>query len=146
MLVDTRQMIPSRAVRKHSTALPFLAILAGACGGQGKSVGDGGGADEIARAQALDVESAILPARPDVIALGQSIESLALKEGAGARAVELHALAAHLHERIWRVEHREQDAKEAVDLYRSAGRDGSPERLPFEGARDRTPLELWRGG
>ncbi len=29
--------------------------------------------------------------------------------------------------------------------YRSAGRDGEPQSLPFEGARDRTPLELWRG-
>jgi predicted dehydrogenase len=30
--------------------------------------------------------------------------------------------------------------------YRSAGRDGAREALPFEGPRDRTPLELWRGG
>jgi predicted dehydrogenase len=29
--------------------------------------------------------------------------------------------------------------------YRSAGRDGEPEPLPFSGARDRTPLQLWRG-
>jgi len=120
-------MIASRAVGKHSTALLFVTSLAalafGACGGQGKPASDGGPADEIVRAQALDEESAVLPARPDVIALAQSIESLALKEGAGARAVQLHALAAHLHEKIWRIEHREQDAKEAVDLYRSAGRD-----------------------
>jgi hypothetical protein len=29
--------------------------------------------------------------------------------------------------------------------YRSAGRDGAVERLPFDGPRDRTPLQLWRG-
>lgn len=29
--------------------------------------------------------------------------------------------------------------------YRSAGRDGAIESLPFTGARNRTPLELWRG-
>jgi myo-inositol 2-dehydrogenase/D-chiro-inositol 1-dehydrogenase len=29
--------------------------------------------------------------------------------------------------------------------YRSAGRGGTPEALPFSGARDRTPLQLWRG-
>ncbi len=29
--------------------------------------------------------------------------------------------------------------------YRSAGHGGEPEPLPFRGARDRTPLELWRG-
>jgi predicted dehydrogenase len=28
--------------------------------------------------------------------------------------------------------------------YRSAGHDGAPEALPFSGARDRTPLQLWR--
>jgi N-acetylmuramoyl-L-alanine amidase len=100
-----------------------IALAAVACSGSGKNAGDAGPADEIARAQALDHESAVLPARPEVIALAQSIEALALREGAGARAVELHALAARLHERVWRTEHREQDAKEAVDLYRSAGRE-----------------------
>ena len=30
--------------------------------------------------------------------------------------------------------------------YRSAGRDGAAELVPFDGPRDRTPLELWRGG
>lgn len=29
--------------------------------------------------------------------------------------------------------------------YRSAGHAGTPEALPFSGARDRTPLQLWRG-
>ena len=29
--------------------------------------------------------------------------------------------------------------------YRSAGRGGAAEALPFSGARDRTPLQLWRG-
>jgi N-acetylmuramoyl-L-alanine amidase len=100
-----------------------IALAAVSCAGSGKTGGDAGAGDEIARAQALDKASAVLPSRPDVIALAQSIESLALREGAGARAVELHALAARLHERVWRVEHREQDAKEAVDLYRSAGRE-----------------------
>jgi predicted dehydrogenase len=30
--------------------------------------------------------------------------------------------------------------------YASAGRSGAPERVPFAGPRDRTPLELWRSG
>jgi myo-inositol 2-dehydrogenase/D-chiro-inositol 1-dehydrogenase len=29
--------------------------------------------------------------------------------------------------------------------YQSAGRNGAPEGLPFSGARDRTPIQLWRG-
>lgn len=117
-------MIPSRAVRNSVTAL--LLMVGGmtvGCAGPARPGADGGPGDELSRAQALDKPAAVLPARPEVIALAQSIEGLALKEGAGARAVELHALAARLHERVWRTEHREQDAKEAVDLYRSAGRD-----------------------
>ena len=119
-------MIPSRAVPRRETALALLiavAALGTACSGSGKTRTDAGVGDEIGRAQAMDGPSAVLPSRPEVISLAQSIEALALKEGAGARAVELHALAAHLQERIWRTEHREQDAKEAIDLYRSAGRD-----------------------
>ena len=139
---DTEPMIPSRAVPRRETAhasvvariaragraLPVvvaIGVLASGsgCAGAGKAGNDAGTGDELARAQALDTPTARLPARPELISLAQSIEALALKEGAGARAVSLHALAAHLQERIWRTEHREQDAKEAVDLYRSAGRD-----------------------
>lgn len=105
-------------------ALAFVLAAGSACSGDGKPNADAGGdSDELARARALDAPAATLPSRPELISLAQSIEALALKEGAGARAVDLHALAARLHERIWRVEHREQDAKEAVDLYRAAGRE-----------------------
>lgn len=104
--------------------LSILVILASfGCGGRGKSGADAGDSSEHARAQAMVVPGADLPARPEAIALAQSVEAAALKEGAGARAVELHALAARLHERVWRIEHREQDAKEALDLYRAASRD-----------------------
>jgi N-acetylmuramoyl-L-alanine amidase len=77
----------------------------------------------VSRAQAVALPAAPLPQRPEVLGLAQAIEALALKEGAGARAVELHALAARLYERTFRTEHREQDAREAIDLYRAAGRD-----------------------
>jgi N-acetylmuramoyl-L-alanine amidase len=102
-----------------------------ACSGRGASGPDAGVGGEAARARAMAAPGAALPARPEVIALAQSVEGAALKEGAGARAVELHALAASLEEKAWRVEHREQDAKEAVDLYRAASRD-----LALRGACD----------
>jgi N-acetylmuramoyl-L-alanine amidase len=123
-------MIPSRAVRVRSLAISVLALVA-ACAGRGGTGLDAGTGGDVTRAQAMAVPGSSLPPRPDVIALAQSVESLALKEGAGARAVELHALAASLEERAWRVEHREQDAKEAVDLYRAASRD-----LAIRGACD----------
>jgi N-acetylmuramoyl-L-alanine amidase len=55
--------------------------------------------------------------------LAQSVEAGALREGAGARAVALHETAARVLERIWRVEGRDQDATEALDLYRAAAHD-----------------------
>ncbi len=123
-------MILCLAVPNRGTARWLVAIVAAlplalgaACGGRAAPPTDAGPADELAHGHALDADGAALPTRPETIAVAQSIEALAVKEGAGARAVELHALAARLTERVWRVEHREQDAKEAVDLYRSAGRD-----------------------
>jgi N-acetylmuramoyl-L-alanine amidase len=123
-------MIPSRAVQHRARAL-VLAIFVGACSGGTKSAPDAGAGDPVGRARALSAEGAVLPSRPEAIALAQSVEALALREGAGARAVELHALAADLEERVWRIEHRDQDAKEAVDLYRAASKD-----LALRGACD----------
>ncbi len=111
-------------------AFALVLCLAG-CGVARSAATDAGPGGDVARAETLARTTEPLPSRPETIALAQSIESLALQEGAGARAVELHALAAALHERIWRVEHREQDAKEAVDLYRAAGKD-----LAIRGACD----------
>jgi N-acetylmuramoyl-L-alanine amidase len=64
-----------------------------------------------------------LPARAEALALAQSIEARAVREGTGARATELHALAARILERVWRLEGRDQDATEALELYRAAARD-----------------------
>lgn len=84
---------------------------------------DAGVGGEVARAQSFLVVDSVLPPRPEVLAVAQSVELLASKEGAGARAVELHALAASVLERTWRSEHREQDAREALDLFRAASKD-----------------------
>ncbi len=64
-----------------------------------------------------------LPARANVLAIAQSVEASADKEGGGARAVELHALAGALFERMWRLEGKEQDAKEALETFQSAAHD-----------------------
>ncbi|MGO8993253.1 MAG: N-acetylmuramoyl-L-alanine amidase [Polyangiaceae bacterium] len=86
---------------------------------------DAGDADEgtIARARELAGETATLPPRAETLALAQSVEARAVREGGGARATELHSLAARILERVWRVEGRDQDATEAIELYRSAARD-----------------------
>jgi N-acetylmuramoyl-L-alanine amidase len=78
---------------------------------------------DVARARAITEAPAPLPPRTDVLALAGSIEDRAAREGAGPRATALHATAARLLERLWRVEGREQDAKEAVEQYEAASRD-----------------------
>jgi len=66
----------------------------------------------------------VLPPRPDALAIAESIEARANREGSGARAVELHVAAAGLIARVWRVDGRDRDATEAIELYRAAARDG----------------------
>jgi N-acetylmuramoyl-L-alanine amidase len=97
------------------------------------SAGSHGAADSGASVEAADVTRARaladealtpqLPERADALALAESIEARAVREGAGARAAELHTVAARLLERVWRVEAHEQDAREALDLYRAAAHD-----------------------
>jgi N-acetylmuramoyl-L-alanine amidase len=105
---------------------------AAACGPRAVpgSGGDAGGAaalDDLPRARLLGDGKEDLPARAEVLALAESIEARAVREGAGARAANLHLTAARLVERVWRVEGRERDAGEALDMYRAASRDpGAP--------------------
>ncbi len=58
--------------------------------------------------------------RAQALSVAQGVEMLAVREGAGARAVALHLQAAALLERVFRTFHREQDGKEALEVYRSA--------------------------
>src|SRR5689334_2469814 len=58
----------------------------------------------LEQARLLLAERVALPARSDVLATARALEELALHEGAGARASALHATAARLYERLWRVE------------------------------------------
>ncbi len=120
--------VVARAAVVVLTLATGLAMLAG-CGGHraGAAGAEGGAADasadlSIASARHLASGAAPLPVRAEALALAQSIEARALREGAGARAAELHAAAAQLLERVWRTEGKEQDAREAVELYRAAAR------------------------
>ncbi len=64
-----------------------------------------------------------VPARAEALAVAESVEARANKEGAGARAVELHALAGALFERVYRLEGKDQDAKEAIAAYEAASKE-----------------------
>jgi N-acetylmuramoyl-L-alanine amidase len=93
------------------------------------------------RARAVADGRIPLEQRSDALALAESVESGALREGAGARAVALHGLAARVLERVFRIEGREQDAKEAILLFRTASRD-----LSIEGACDSAEHAAWLAG
>jgi N-acetylmuramoyl-L-alanine amidase len=98
----------------------FVVCSAGCSGSSTRGVD--GGNDDSAQGRAL-LAMTDLPARANVLAVAQSVEAAADKEGGGARAVELHALAGALFERMWRLEGKEQDAKEALETFQSAARD-----------------------
>ncbi len=98
----------------------------GACGERPASLDAGAAASEaieLPRAKAIAEGREPLPARPDALALAESIEARAVREGGGTRAVALHAVAARVLERVWRVEGRDRDATEALEMYRAASRD-----------------------
>jgi N-acetylmuramoyl-L-alanine amidase len=79
---------------------------------------------DFARARSLASGKAPLPERLAISEMAGSLEARAANEGAGARAVELRVTAARLLERVWRVEGREQDARDALAQYREAAHDG----------------------
>ena len=102
----------------------------GACGGpRGATLDDAGAAATLSgglpRARDLGDGQGELPPRAEALALAESIEAEALREGAGARAVTLHVAAARLVERVWRVEGRDRDASEALAMYGAASSDPS---------------------
>jgi N-acetylmuramoyl-L-alanine amidase len=102
----------------------FLLGFLAACGQTNAAVD---ASDESQRAQALLAADAILPARGETLALAHSVEAAAAREGAGARAVQLHTTAGRLFERLWRLEHAPQDAKEADVAYDMAAHDPNAE-------------------
>lgn len=99
----------------------FCATALGCSSSSGAGARDAGSAD-VARARAL-LAAPELPARADVLSAAEAVEASADKEGGGARAVELHSLAASLFERAWRIEGKEQDAKEAAETFRKAAQE-----------------------
>lgn len=76
----------------------------------------------VASAERWLERDAPLPAREEVVALSDQIAISASREpDAGAQA-RLYALAASLRARLYRLDAREADAREALELYASAGR------------------------
>jgi len=98
-------------------------VIACACnGGAGAVDASPQEAPELASARAMLASDGGLPPRADALAVAEGVEARADKE-AGARAIELHALAGALFERVFRLEGKDQDAKEAIAAYDAASKD-----------------------
>jgi N-acetylmuramoyl-L-alanine amidase len=119
---------PRIVVLAKAIVLAFLAAPGGtACGGGSTSADAQAGMNAepaIARGREL-VQVSTLPPRAELLAVAQSIEAAAVREGAGQRALDLHMLAAQLLERMWRLEGKDQDGKEAIEILKTAARDGT---------------------
>lgn len=91
-----------------------------------------------------------LPSRPEVVALADAIAVSGARKG-GAEGAALTHRAAELRRRLWRLERREADALEAIELLRSAERaswtgacDAALDRALLEGELRADPAETYR--
>ncbi len=124
---STRASAPSSPKRIQAyavRALGFALIVVGFFGCSAKTSAPDASAElvDVARAEIM-LHGEVLPERAEVLSVAQGIEARAQREGAGARAVTWHVLAAGLFERLYRVDKRPEDAKEGVDALRLAAKD-----------------------
>lgn len=104
------------------SALLGLLPCAAACAGEVPAPVADAGTGAAVQARAV-LAAEVLPPRAELLSLAQRVEADAQKEGAGARAMELHALAGALFERAFRTFGLEQDAREAAIAYGHASED-----------------------
>jgi N-acetylmuramoyl-L-alanine amidase len=89
------------------------------------------------------LKGAVLPARAPTAVLADELAVAAARLGSGERAIALARSAADLRSRMWRVGHREDDARDAIELYANVARDALAHGLLDEGcaaARARAAL------
>lgn len=96
------------------------------------------------------VELGVLPSRPEAVAHADHLAVQGSKSG-GERGAALTLTAAELRARLWRLEGREADALEAVELYRGVEQSGAPsacdarlDRALLEGELRADPAETYR--
>ncbi|MFO0672057.1 MAG: N-acetylmuramoyl-L-alanine amidase [Polyangiaceae bacterium] len=99
------------------------------CGGRGGGASDAGiteGASlpaALATARGWSSPGGPLFRRAEALVVAHTLEAGAAREGAGARAAELHREAGALLERTYRLYAKDQDGKEAAEIFLAASRD-----------------------
>ena len=95
------------------------------------------------------IDTAVLPSRAEVVAEADRL-AVAGERATGAERARLSLDAARLRTRIWRLERRETDALEALELYGTAAKhadgacDASLEAALLQGEMRRDPNETYR--
>jgi N-acetylmuramoyl-L-alanine amidase len=107
-------------IRRFSSPLA-MAVCVLACGSRGPGAGASAAASSSAPAAVAVVGNA-LPERAEAVASADAWAVQGTKQGGPAGSQRLLD-AAELRERIFRVDHREADALEALELYRQAARE-----------------------
>ncbi|HEY3493731.1 MAG TPA: hypothetical protein VGK73_03550, partial [Polyangiaceae bacterium] len=102
-----RTLFPPQLPALRRTGALLAACLALACGKQSEPAAADAGAVPV---------SSVLPQRAEVVAEADALAVEAARRG-GAPAVSSLVRAATLRERMYRLEHREADALEAVELW-----------------------------
>jgi len=88
---------------------------------------------ELAARAGEVLTGAVLPARAQTAALADEVAVAAARLGSGARALALAKSAADLRTRMWRVGHRDDDARDAIELYANVAREALTQGLLEEG-------------
>jgi N-acetylmuramoyl-L-alanine amidase len=124
----------------------LLLLLAAAGGCRARSVHGA----PVAGASAGEPLPSALPSRPEVVALADMLAVSGGRKG-GAEGAALTRRAAELRHRLWRIERRDADALEAIELLRTAERatwpgacDAAVTRALLEGELRADPAETYR--
>ncbi len=113
--------------------LGSLLLTAVACSG-----GAAAPSSAVTASPKLDALHGILPPRADAVAEADAL-AVRASRASGDEAMQLTRRAAELRARLWRMEHREPDVLEALELYR--GVEGQPGELACLAQIDRAVLE-----
>jgi N-acetylmuramoyl-L-alanine amidase len=143
-----RHRIPGRA--GSASAVVALLVAVGSCRREvpleerprasiAPSAGSAAGAISEARVAGLTTRArdllagAVLPPRGETAAFAEELAVAAAQLGSDAQSIRLAKAAADLRTRMWRVGHREDDARDAIELYASVARDAMTQGLLDDG-------------
>lgn len=137
-LLTQPQPAVRRGWRARTTARARLVVgvlfVASACrptSGPGSAEGGAPSSLHVAdpvRAREMAMVGSPPPLRAEALVMAHALEAAALQEGSGVRAFDLHRDAARLLERTYRLYRKEQDGKEAAEVFLASSRDRAAPR------------------